>query len=496
MFEIERKKTSAFQWKSKLDSLEADSSIFKNPKSKEAIEFKKLAACRSCNENAPKILMKTDITDIGFEDMMPDTKKVTTFNTNESTIGTVILDHVSQNYDIQTPLLLRGVDWLYSWLESSMAYAAVVIYEMQNIPTDLSDLENFLWAHDYKFSNYFFWCVMQDLCNRDGILRLPYLDDWFNYFGAAFKNVAYYAEHPEYKYVFNSVTNNFLVPYISTFRFLIAIETPSEGLIIIPFIVLDFIAKLGIAGLLILFMMYWYDTYINGNSIDSEFFINALSVEAEEEIASIEDTSVSLVVVFCVFGWFFFANYFNILTNIGDAMFMFLFIPVLFGIMFLIPIYLLIDYGMNFLIYLRGAGSTSSLFMEFVYDCIAFLAFFIRLGVQNVRLLLITLTFFSLYELILFYFDGESLATNCEQLTKLIETSSGLETSYYYLLYIAHKLLYWIYELLHTFFVVIAQFSAFFAMVFWLFLFLYTMFVVDEMEKYLDAKRAKYKNFK
>jgi len=71
--------------------------------------------------------------------------------------------------------------------------------------------------------------------------------------------------------------------------------------------------------------------------------------------------------------------------------------------MFFIPIFLLFDYGMHFITYLRGAGSSASLFMEFIYDCIAFLAFFIRLSVQNVRLLLIILTFFSLYEFILFF---------------------------------------------------------------------------------------------
>ena len=84
-------------------------------------------------------------------------------------------------------------------------------------------------------------------------------------------------------------------------------------------------------------------------------------------------------------------------------MLIFLFLPLLLYILFFIPIYLLFDYGMHFVTYLRGASSTSSLFMEFIYDCIAFLAFFIRLSVQNVRLLLITLTFFSLYEFVLFF---------------------------------------------------------------------------------------------
>jgi hypothetical protein len=173
-------------------------------------------------------------------------------------------------------------------------------------------------------------------------------------------------------------------------------------------------------------------------------------------------------------------------------MFIFIFLPFLLYIMFFIPVFLLFDYGMYFITYLRGAGSTASLLMEFIYDCIAFLAFFIRLSVQNVRLLLITLTFFSLYEFILFFVNVNWFNSNFEQLDKLIASNNGVQASYYYFIYIINKLVYWVYELLHTFFVTVAQFVAFFAMVFWLFLFLYTMFVVEEFEKYLDHKREKH----
>jgi hypothetical protein len=175
-------------------------------------------------------------------------------------------------------------------------------------------------------------------------------------------------------------------------------------------------------------------------------------------------------------------------------MLIFIFLPFLLYIMFFIPIFLLFDYGMYFITYLRGAGSSASLVMEFIYDCIAFLAFFIRLSVQNVRLLLITLTFFSLYEFILFFVNVNWFNSNFEQMDKLISSHTGTQASYYYFVYSLNKLVYWIYELLHTFFVTVAQFVAFFAMVFWLFLFLYTMFVVEEFEKYLDDKRRKYNN--
>jgi hypothetical protein len=195
------------------------------------------------------------------------------------------------------------------------------------------------------------------------------------------------------------------------------------------------------------------------------------------------------VVILFIFGWFFIFNYITLLTTLGDVISIFLFLPALCYILIFVPIYLIWDYGMYFLTYLRGAGSTSSIIMEFVYDCIAFLAFFIRLSVQSVRLLLITLTFFSLYEFILFYINANWFYSNFEQITKLVLISKGVYKSYYYFVFVITKLMYWVYELLHTFFVTIAQFVAFFAMVFWLFLFLYTMFVVEEFEKYLDEKR-------
>jgi hypothetical protein len=50
-----------------------------------------------------------------------------------------------------------------------------------------------------------------------------------------------------------------------------------------------------------------------------------------------------------------------------------------------------------------------------------------------------------------------------------------------------------LYELLHTFFVLTAQFVAFFAMVFWLFLFLFTMFAMEQMERFIAERRLKRK---
>jgi hypothetical protein len=411
-------------------------------------------------------------------------------NTQSNSLG-LILD---TQLDVQGPMLLRGIEWVYSWLESAIAHSATILYESNFIATDISKIENIIWAYDQKLSFYIFLCIIYDLHVTSNMALLPHIDNWYNYLHIAANNIVFHLEHPEHNFLYHSAVIDFVFPYITKIKFLIELELTTEGIILIPFVILDVIWKITLFGIFLSFLMHWYSVSVNDNNIDSDFLINSLSIESEEEIASIDDTVLLLVIIFFIFGWFFFFNYLNILTFLGEVIFIFIFLPILLYIMFFIPIFLLFDYGMYFITYLRGAGSSASLVMEFIYDCIAFLAFFIRLSVQNVRLLLITLTFFSLYEFILFFVNVNWFNPNFEPLNNLNSNSISTQPSYYYFIYTVNKLIYWVYELLHTFFVTVAQFVAFFAMVFWLFLFLYTMFVVEEFEKYLDDKRQNLKS--
>jgi len=71
-------------------------------------------------------------------------------------------------------------------------------------------------------------------------------------------------------------------------------------------------------------------------------------------------------------------------------------------IIFSIPTYLAYDFGIYFLGYLRGVGPSPVLANELMYDYIGFGAFFIRLAVQGVRLVLMFFTYMSMHDLILF----------------------------------------------------------------------------------------------
>jgi len=66
-----------------------------------------------------------------------------------------------------------------------------------------------------------------------------------------------------------------------------------------------------------------------------------------------------------------------------------------------IPAFLAYDFGLYFVAYLRGVGGSPVILVELLYDYIAFAAFYIRLIVQNVRLILMTFTFASFHEAII-----------------------------------------------------------------------------------------------
>lgn len=65
---------------------------------------------------------------------------------------------------------------------------------------------------------------------------------------------------------------------------------------------------------------------------------------------------------------------------------------------------LLYDYGIYFLVYLNGVSKSSYILIEFLFDCIAISIYFLRLLVQNVRLIFMLFTYFELHEFILFHF--------------------------------------------------------------------------------------------
>jgi hypothetical protein len=304
--------------------------------------------------------------------------------------------------------------------------------------------------------------------------------------------------HPEYYFIYKSYLNEFYQNYFTNIYLSIYLLNINESyltpVMMLPQFIFIFILVL---FLLLTYFNYYSNYNTEDNIVDHDYLTYNVTIEAEEEIGSMDDmllTSVILLYIFLWFFWIYSWSYISITPKLVMSIYLF---PFIYFIIFFIPFSLLYDYGSYFLTYLNGVGKSSVLMLELLFDYIAVSIFYLRLMVQNVRLIFMLFTYSELHELIVFYTVDKNLFLNNESFvdawdkTKTIFNSSSL----FLIFNLPAYLLNWLYELFHTFFMVIFQFVAFFAMIFWLFLFLYTMFVAELQESYFYHKRNFRKNY-
>lgn len=187
----------------------------------------------------------------------------------------------------------------------------------------------------------------------------------------------------------------------------------------------------------------------------------------EKELNATDDLIwVVALVVFTYFLHFFGCFTFDNLSALN------LFLPYLIvGLLILltfIPTSLLINFGFFLVVSLRGASASLSVLYELTLDYINLVSYYLRLCVQLVRLVIITVTFYGYNHLIVTY----SYIFHYSSAQEIITGSLPLTS-------MALRL---VFEAGHVFVMFIAQLGAFCLMVFWLFQFLFTLFSGREME--------------
>jgi hypothetical protein len=240
-----------------------------------------------------------------------------------------------------------------------------------------------------------------------------------------------------------------------------------------------------------IFFSYYSSSTKEESLIDHDFLITNVTVESEEEIGALDDILIGSVLLIFLFFWFFGTNVYFMVLEVPELVLAAYLFPFLFFMILFIPLNLSYDFGLYFVCYLRGVGKAPTAFVEVMYDYIGFAAFYIRLLVQNVRLILMLFTFASFHELVIVHTIEKSWIMGDESFLDDLITgvSSPNGFCYFFIFKLSGHIIYFFYELFHLFFVVIAQIIAFNAMVFWLFLFLYTMFSTELHEKFFNVKR-------
>ncbi len=407
----------------------------------------------------------------------------------------------SFNYDYSNFFLLNyclncfnsGIDFSYSYIENLYFYDFKVWY-----------FWNFFSLFDESFNFFFksFWflntststfnlvySVFLDLFLNNSLFKIINFDEWYKNFLNSQNLSLFLINHPEL-FVFDFQKNNNF--FLGNFFFVIYEKVESEGFLLPIMLLPQLIILIFFIYLLIIFYFSYFNSLVKEEaSVDVDYLLMSTSIESEKEIGSFDDIILTMIMFVYIFGWYFYIYVWSLLSYFPEIIFVFYLFPMLYYIIIGIPTYLSFDFGIFFLAYLRGVGPSPVLIMELMYDYIAFLAFYIRLMVQGVRLILMIFTYASLHDYVLFFMFDQLLLVGNESILEFLNKNvfSLKNFSYFFFLVLPGKIFYWLYELFHTFFVVTAQTVAFFAMVFWLFLFLYTFFVFEKHENYFKEKR-------
>lgn len=204
------------------------------------------------------------------------------------------------------------------------------------------------------------------------------------------------------------------------------------------------------------------------SALNIEYNTVTLFAECEKELFSVED----LLYLFLLFG-FLVLSYFGFLflfmsVEYSEILFLLFAAPIIVFSLILIPLNLIFDFGLTFIMYLRGASTSSSICLELIYDYIGVIAFFTRLIVQFIRIILMFIVFFMMHKAVIhFYFPERVFMFSSQTFSSIVQTENT-HINYIFLLcmFILVKVGYWCFELMHALFILIVQFLAFFVIVF------------------------------
>lgn len=417
---------------------------------------------------------------------------VSEYKTTNNTFKTKSLADLDLNVDS----FYHGIDWIYSFLDTMLMYDYTYIY-MGFFLTYFDEAYDYVFKIFWFFTNelnsfQLFYSILLDKYLTSLLYSFPFIQSWYKNILVSKETTFLLLNHPEILFINNSIIVSFIFKYTGYLTHTMTNLLISETFInaSLMFIHLIFIIGFILMGLLLYFSFFTSSTK-EENLVDNDHMLANITIEAEEEIASMDDIIMLFCLLLYIYGWFFYSHFWYLATKVPEFILLIYLFPFLYYIIVFIPTLLLYDFGIFFVAYLRGVASLPVFILELVFDFVALMAFYIRILVQGVRLLLMVFTYASLHDFILYYSFDQRLWKGDESIFdewNNMWVSNG-SFSFFFFITILARLYYWLYELLHTFFVVTAQFIAFFAMVFWLFFFLYTFFSYEKHEAYFSEKR-------
>lgn len=389
-----------------------------------------------------------------------------------------------------------GLEFIYVSAQSMWAYDLTgKMFETCSLLRD----NNFMLAYEALFyaahalvGFELFASATYDMYLKDTLQSFELSEDSLRRYMASLDPTMFTLFHPEFGYYKRTGHTSVLVKFSSDIHFFVLDNIEAYSLDIPLTIIMQLFC---IFYMLLILTSIFFTFYNSVNkeewAADVEYSVSNLTVEAEKEIFAADDAIYLLVGFLFLFGAYFGFLSLACATSFSEASFFFWALPLVVVSLVFIPTNLLSDFGLLFLLYLRGSSNTASFFFELAYDYIGVVAFFTRLVVQFVRLVLMFVVYSMMHDTVMlqqiahwFVPVGDSFY---DEIMNIRFTSGSI--SYFLLVVLPCRMAYWTYEVIHTFFVVTAQLAAFFTIAFWLFLLFYTFFVYEKYEKHFSGLR-------
>jgi hypothetical protein len=256
----------------------------------------------------------------------------------------------------------------------------------------------------FPFFSYTTGAYLVDLVSSSNLVNTVFTDEWFKYFLASKDISLVYVFHPEAPLIKSSVLSLIELwgfgssPLREALFDVYCQESFRTPLMLLPQLATVIYTTF---LLILLYFSYYSSPTTEESTIDADYLAASATVEAEEEIGSIDDLVLNFIVVLYLAGWYFYAHCWALLNIMPELLTFVYCLPIICYIVLCMPCYLAYDFGIFFLAYLRGVGPSVVFYIELMYDYIAFGAFYVRLFVQGVRLALMVVTYVTMHDLVL-----------------------------------------------------------------------------------------------
>ena len=148
--------------------------------------------------------------------------------------------------------------------------------------------------------------VLLDQVYFISLFFLPFFDSFYNHLITTFEFNTLVINHPEYYFIYKSYLNEFYQNYFSNIYLSIYLlninESYISSIMMLPQFIFIFILVL---FLLLTYFNYYINYNTEDNIVDHDYLTYNVTIEAEEEIGSMDDMLLTSVILLYIFLWFF-----------------------------------------------------------------------------------------------------------------------------------------------------------------------------------------------